>query len=315
MIRPRVGLAIPNFGGRPSPGRRRGALNPRVQLTYDRAASMAFARRQQLALELVLVALVAYLAATGVSAALRTAVDDVPPAPPLAAPAPSTPRPLADYAVIAARDIFNPSAGGDAARHRSLRLWGVGLDGHDARAVIEDTTTHRQELYRVGDTIGTARVTAIDWDRVTLTDAGIDDTLSLSPPDSSPSPSEPPVAPAVQATADEHIRRTAENAWVVDRRELLGTSEGMSGVMTQLRAVAEVRDGHPAGFRLFQIRDDSLFAKLGLRDGDVVQRVNGAEVAEPAALLGFLDRLKTEPRVALDIVRGATPRTLVYDLR
>lgn len=288
-------------------------MNPRAHLAYDRAASMAFARRQQLALELVLVALVAYLAATGVSAALRTAVDDVPPAPPTAAPLASTPRPLADYAVIAARDIFNPSAGADATRHRSLRLWGVGLDGHDARAVIEDTATHRQELYRIGDTIGSARVTAIDWDRVTLTDAGIDDTLTLSPPDSSPP--EAPVAPAVQAAADERIRRTGENAWVVDRRELLGTSEGMSGVMTQLRAVAEVRDGHPAGFRLFQIRDDSLFAKLGLHDGDVVQRVNGAEVAEPAALLGFLQRLKTEPRVALDIVRGATPRTLVYDLR
>ncbi|HLY36922.1 MAG TPA: type II secretion system protein GspC [Candidatus Binatia bacterium] len=276
---------------------------------------MAFARRQQLALELVLVALVAYLAATGVSAALRTAVDDVPPAPPATAtPSPSTARPLADYAVIATRDIFNPSAGPDAARHRNLRLWGVGLDGHDARAVIEDATTHRQELYRVGDTIGTARVTAIDWDRVTLTDAGIDDTLTLSPPDTTGSSSEPPPVPAVQTAAEERIRRTSENAWVVDRREVVGT-EGLSGLMTQLRAVAEVRDGRPAGFRLFQIRDDSLFAKLGLRDGDVVQRVNGAEVAEPAALLGFLQRLKTEPRVALDIVRGATPRTLVYDLR
>jgi len=290
-------------------------LNPRAHLAYDLALSMAFARRQQLALELVLVALVAYLAATGVSAALRTAVDDVPPAPPpTGAPSSSTPRPLADYAVIAARDIFNPSAGADAARHRSLRLWGVGLDGHDSRAVIEDTTTHRQELYRVGDTIGSARVTAIDWDRVTLTDAGIDDTLTLSPPDGASSSSEPATTPPLETAAAERIRRTSENAWVVDRREVVGT-EGLSGLMTQLRAVAEVRDGRPAGFRLFQIRDDSLFAKLGLRDGDVVQRVNGNEIAEPAALLGFLPRLKTEPRVALDIVRGATPRTLVYDLR
>jgi len=313
MIRPRGALAIPNSRGRSSRDDGARPLPPRAHLAYDRAAFMAFARRQQLALELVLVALVAYLAATGVSAALRTAVDDVPPAPPpVASPSPSTPRPLGDYAVIAGRDIFNPSASGDAARHRSLRLWGVGLDGHDARAVIEDTTTHRQELYRVGDTIGSARVTGIDWDRVTLTDAGIDDTLTLSSPETTGP--EPPPAPAVQTAAEERIRRTSENAWVVDRREVVGT-EGLSGLMTQLRAVAEVRDGHPAGFRLFQIRDDSLFAKLGLRDGDVVQRVNGNEIAEPAALLGFLQRLKTEPRVALDIVRGATPRTLVYDLR
>ena len=55
--------------------------------------------------------------------------------------------------------------------------------------------------------------------------------------------------------------------------------------------------------------------RLGLQDGDVVQRVNGRAIADPAALLGFLARLKTEPRVALDIMRGDAPRTLVYELR
>src|SRR5437667_247318 len=167
---------------------------------------MGFVRRHRLALELALLALVAYLAAVGVTTALDAAVDDVPPAPvePAAAPPPHGPGPLADYALIAERDLFNPAReGGAPARHAALRL----------------------------------------------------------------------------------------------------------------RAVAEVRDGRPAGFRLFQIRDDSLFARLGLRNGDVVERVNGAQVADPAALLGFLQRLRTEPRVALDIVRGDAPRTLVYDLR
>src|SRR5437763_333698 len=125
----------------------------------------------------------------------------------------------------------------------------------------------------------------------------------------------PTPAPPAAAPLDDRIRRTAENAFIVDRREVAGAVDNMSGLMTQLRAVAEVREGRPAGFRLFQIRDDSLFAKLGLRNGDVVERVNGAQVADPTALLGFLQRLRTEPRVALDIVRGDAPRTLVYDLR
>jgi general secretion pathway protein C len=274
---------------------------------------MAFARRHRLAFELVLVALVAYLGALGVSASVRLAVDDVPPPLAEAAPAPpAAPAPLEDYAAIAARDIFNPhgAAGGrDVAA--PLRLWGVGLDGHEARAVIEDTTTHRQELYRVGDRVGGARVAAIDWDRVTVDGARGEEVLELSPPETAAADA----APADAAVADGRIRRTGENAFIVDRRELAGAVDNMSGLMTQLRAVAEVHDGRPAGFRLFQIRDDSLFARLGLRDGDVVQRVNGAAVAEPAALLGFLVRLRSEPRVALDIIRGDAPRTLVYDLR
>src|SRR5439155_14526502 len=118
---------------------------------------MGFVRRHRLALELALLALVAYLAAVGVTTALDAAVDDVPPAPvePAAAPPPHGPGPLADYALIAERDLFNPAReGGAPARHAALLLWGVGLQGRDARAVIEDTATHRQELYRVGDQVG-----------------------------------------------------------------------------------------------------------------------------------------------------------------
>jgi general secretion pathway protein C len=281
---------------------------------------MEFARRHRLALELGLLVAIAWLAALAVSSAARLAGDDVPPAPAEAyAPsaAAAAPGPLADYAVIAARDVFNPApaAGNVAGRRAVFRLWGVGLQGREARAVIEDTRTHRQDLYRVGDEVGGARVAAIDWDRVTLEHAGGEEVLELVPP-ASEAPDAAEEAPVVAASApDARIRRTGENAFVVDRRELAGAVGNMSGLMTQLRAVAEVQDGRPAGFRLFQIRDDSLFARLGLRDGDVVQRVNGAAVAEPAALLAFLDRLRSEPRVALDIVRGEAPRTLVYDLR
>src|SRR5438445_12915992 len=169
---------------------------------------MGFVRRHRLALELALLALVAYLAAVGVTTGLGTAVDDVPPAPADAAAtvASHAPAPLADYALIAERDVFNPARGGSngSTGHARLRLWGVGPQGREARAVIEDTTTHRQELYRVGDQVGGARVAAIDWDRVTLEGDGGEQVLELSPPPSAPAgaTAEPPPAEAA-APADE----------------------------------------------------------------------------------------------------------------
>src|SRR5881628_1997118 len=108
---------------------------------------MGFVRRHRLALELALLALVAYLAAVLVTTGLGTAVDDVPPAPAEAAAAVTShaPAPLADYALIAERDLFNPARGGGEGprSHAGLRLWGVGLQGREARAVIEDSATHR----------------------------------------------------------------------------------------------------------------------------------------------------------------------------
>jgi general secretion pathway protein C len=284
---------------------------------------MSFARRYRLAVELALLALVAYLAALGVSAGVQARLDALPPAAAATtAPVAVAPATLADWDVIVERDVFNAGGASAApARTEGLRLWGVGLEGRDAWAVIGDARSGRQELYRVGDAVGGARLAAIEWDRVTLARAGGESVLELTPPAAhdpdagDDAPAEPAAVRPVAASADEGIRRTSENAFIVDRREIAGAVDNMSGLLTQLRAVGEVRDGRPAGFRLFQIKGGSLFARLGLQDGDVVQRVNGTAVAEPAALLAFLSRLGKEPRVALDIVRGDTPRTLVYDLR
>jgi general secretion pathway protein C len=281
---------------------------------------MAAARPYASALELALLAAIAALAALGVNAALRVRLADVSPSDdgPVAAPVAAPLPPLADFAVIAERDVFNAGrTTAPGAQAGALRLRGVGLHGGVATAAIEDTAAHRQDLYHVGDTVAGAQVAAIDWDRVTLARGGVEDVLELAGPESGEAP-EPAsdAAPAdVVFSPDARIRQTSANAWVVDRRELTGAADNMSGLMTQLRAVAEEQDGRPAGFRLFQITDQSLFHRLGLQNGDVVRRVNGTPLADPTALLGFLQRLQTEPRVAVDIVRGGAARTLVYEIR
>src|SRR2546422_8530347 len=181
---------------------------------------MGFVRRHRLALELALLALVAYLAAVGASLGPGPAADAVPPATAdaAAAVAPPAPAPLADYALIAERDVFNPARGGGngPSGPARLRLWGVGLQGREARAVIEDTATHRQELYRVGEQVGGARIASIDWDRVTLEGDGGEEVLELAPPAAAPSAETP--APPAAAPPDDRIRRTAENA---DRKSVV----------------------------------------------------------------------------------------------
>jgi general secretion pathway protein C len=278
-----------------------------------------YARRD---LELALLVVVTALVALGVNAVLRLATDDVPRAA-AASPAPRlASEPLEAWAPIAARDIFN-GARAASRENGTRRLVGVGLQAGEASAAIEDLRTHRQTLVRVGDTVGDARVDSIAWDHVVLIrDAG-EQVLALGPPDDgagerADAPDEPPGTDqlaADQAPRGPTIRQTSATAFVVDRRELTTVADDMSGLLTQLRAVAEVREGRPAGFRLFQMKEGSIFRRLGLQNGDVVQRVNGEAVSDPATLLAFLQRLRSEPRVALDIRRGADRQTMVYDLR
>jgi len=267
------------------------------------------------ALEVALLVLVAALAAFGVSTALRLATDDVPAAAAAAATPPATLAPLEAFATIAERDLFNAGApSASPAADGRLRVVGVGMQGTQAWAAVEDTTTHRQTLVHAGDALGNGRVTAIAWDHIVLAGRDGDTVLEVARAPAREPTSAEPVAVASTA-ANVGVRQTSTTGFVVDRRELAGAVDDMSGLMTQLRAVPEVEDGRAAGFRLFQIKDDSLFRRLGLENGDVVQRMNGEAVADPATLLAFLQRLRTEPRVALQIRRGSERRTLVYDLR
>src|SRR6266481_2149755 len=92
-----------------------------------------YARRElELALLVVSIALVAY----GASAAT-----------PVNAPHPIASEPLDAWAPIAARDLFNGARDAVPA-DGSRRLVGVGFQGGEARAAIEDTRTHRQELLK-----------------------------------------------------------------------------------------------------------------------------------------------------------------------
>ena len=76
-----------------------------------------------------------------------------------------------------------------------------------------------------------------------------------------------------------------------------------------------MKDGAANGFRIFAIRRNSLFQKLGLKNNDVVQRVNGMELNDPARAMGLLDELKGENRLTIDVLRGKEPRTLTYEIR
>jgi general secretion pathway protein C len=271
-------------------------------------------------LEVSVLAVTAFLAASVLVTTARLWLDDPTPGaiPALDAGDPAAAESLDAFRTIATRDVFNGLRDGAATRPRlALRLWGIGMHGDRAYAVIEDPATGRQVLYRTGDEIGDARVASIAWDHVVLRRPGGDESLPIMTEPAALATgarggSDAPVPPRAP---DATIRQTGPDAFIVERAALTGAVDNTSGLLTQLRAVPEVADGRPVGFRLFQINPESIFTRLGLRNGDVVQRVNGSTLANPASLLGFLQRLRDEPRVALDIVRAGDARTLVYDLR
>jgi general secretion pathway protein C len=304
---------------------------------------------------LALLAMVAYWGASTVSTAIAARLTPSPevhlspPPPPLAR---EPRRPASYYAAIQSRDIFNsakpePEKPKEAPKptELKLKLWGVVVhaDG-SSYCVIEDLTTRKQDLYRISDTVaGSAVVKQIQWDRVILDRDGRDEILELSPPQGGSLPASAGVAPARalppgaapsvsaaqpvqpgqagqpgqpgQPAQNPHIRQVSENQYQIDRSEVDAALDNMNQLFTQVRAVPHFEGGKSVGFRLFAIRQGSLFDEIGLKNGDVIQQVNGADLSDPAKALALFQQLRNEQNISVNILRNKENKTLSYQFQ
>jgi general secretion pathway protein C len=275
------------------------------------------------ALNLLLLTMIAYFAArivTGsIAARLEQPAARVAPSG-SAAPAASQAQPESAYALIYERDVFNAVKGAPAERSVSdakrsdlnVKLWGTAIahDPASSYAIIEDQAARRQSLYRVGDTIlDTATLVRVEWDRVVLERNGEEEVLELA------TATGPAGAAAAPAATTERIRKTADDKFVIDRRELEKTVANINEVFTQARAVPYFEDGKTVGFRVFAIKPGSVFEKIGLQNGDIINRVNGVELTDPTKAISLFTELQNEGHIAVDLKRNAATKNLSYVIR
>ena len=290
----------------------------------------------------VLLAMLAYWGASTVSVAIAARLTPPPevrlsPPPPPLAREPN--RAASYYAAIQSRDIFNsakpelakPPEAPPKPTELKLKLWGVVVhtDAPSSYCVIEDLTSRKQDLYRTGATVaGSATVKSIEWDRVILDRDGRDEILDLAPPQGGALPAgmasvrgaagaapivpAAPAAVAEPAAADSRIQQVAEGQYVIERSEVDSALDNMNQLFTQVRAVPHFEGGKSTGFRLFAIRQGSLFDKIGLKNGDVIQRVNGSELSDPARALALFQELRSEREITVDVLRNKEQKTLSY---
>jgi general secretion pathway protein C len=288
---------------------------------------MTISPRYLVVANLVLLAAIAYVSSSVVGTAIAAKLVPPPtvhliePPPPMAK---EGRKASAHYALITTRDIFNSTKpepekakGPPPKTELKVRLWGVAIRKHGGSScVIEDLGTHQQQLYKIGDTVqGIAKVVSVEWDKVVLNRDGQDEILELQadakrPPGMTAATGAAPAA--VTKPADEHIQLVGENQYVIDRSEVDSALENMSQLFTQVRAVPHFEGGKATGFRLFAIRQDSLFDKIGLKNGDIIQSINGQELSDPSRAMAMLTELRDMHELTVQALRNKQSITLGY---
>jgi general secretion pathway protein C len=111
------------------------------------------------------------------------------------------------------------------------------------------------------------------------------------------------------------VRKVGDNNYVMDRREVEGVLQDFNKLLTQIRVVPHFSNGKPDGFKVFNIRPNSLFMKLGMVNGDIIKRVNGLDITGPEQALQMFQQLRDESRITLDLERFRKNLTLQYEVR
>ena len=120
--------------------------------------------------------------------------------------------------------------------------------------------------------------------------------------------SEVPTQLAPEVDLDAFIQAQSPTSFVIDR----GLLEHAASLANSTRVIPSEE---PAGLRVYGVRPDSFFARIGLRNGDALVSMNGHSLDTPDAALSAYAAVRSAENVQLSIVRGGQPMQLDYTLR
>ena len=192
-------------------------------------------------------------------------------------------------------------------------------------AVIEDLSTKRQDLYRLGDVVREAKVMEVTRNRVVLDNRGRREELfSFEKTDVASSPPSPPAgrqsaAPRrphlpwshsprshrrlrlqeeEQDAAESEIERVSENMWRINRDDLVEQLDTFGQMMREARLTPHFTGGQADGFMITNLPSNSFLGRMGLRNGDIMKGVNGQKFGSLEEFFQAYQQLQTEPMLA-----------------
>jgi general secretion pathway protein C len=181
-----------------------------------------------------------------------------------------------------------------------------------------DLGNQKSSTVMVGDRVQNAEVLSIERDRVIIANNGRREYIGAEAGDGAPAP--PPIATTRPVGEPGQgygagIRALDENNYEVPKAEVDRALANLNDLAMQARIVPAFKDGQAEGFKLFSIRPDSLYSKIGIVNGDVIKRINGFEMNSPEKALEVYTKLKDANRIDIEVDRNGSTLRKTYNVR
>ena len=110
------------------------------------------------------------------------------------------------------------------------------------------------------------------------------------------------------------IKKTSDTSYEIKRDALDMLLANPMPAAKGARVVPAVKDGKPAGFKLFAIRPDSIYAALGLQNGDALRSINGLDLSTADKALEVYKQLRGAKQITAVLERRGQTITLTYTI-
>lgn len=129
------------------------------------------------------------------------------------------------------------------------------------------------------------------------------------------SPAKPGQQTQAELASYDGIQEVSQNDFKIEDRVIQNALSDLGTILRDARVMPNLNQGRIDGFKIFAIKPDSLFRKIGLRDGDILQTVNGYEIDGPQKGMELFEQLKNSNDVRMTIKRDGSPIDLNYTIR
>ena len=106
------------------------------------------------------------------------------------------------------------------------------------------------------------------------------------------------------------VREVSEGVYEVDQKMLEEALSDPNQLMTQARAIPQ-----DDGLKFFAIRPNSVFFKIGLRNGDVLHSINDIGLDNIENAFGFFEELRGQTHFSIDLSRRGQKFTYEYSIK
>jgi general secretion pathway protein C len=217
--------------------------------------------------------------------------------------------------IVQAVAAQNQGAAAPAQSVSDLTLLGTAVGSfRETFALVLKGSSHEERVFRLGETVFSAGpLVSVKKDVAEILVGG--KRVRILTPNAVAAEAAAQAAAPAQPAAGGLAAQTGSGNYVVDQRALNAALDNIGQAMTDARLLPSMKDGKVEGFRASEVKPQGIFGTIGIKNGDVLLRMNDFPIDSPEKAIQSFASLKGQSRIKLDLIRDGQPTTFNYDIR